>query len=119
MELFRIDSNFFYRLLGIKCERETMEYVLREMEEVLGEDQPDAEQVRGYLQDPDKPTALTLPQQMAAMDKLLEYAEVNFRTTCDLLRYQQMKKAGVVKTVDEFLRLVHPDDAEEASNEEI
>lgn len=32
MELFRIDSNFFYRLVGIKCERETLEYVLREME---------------------------------------------------------------------------------------
>ena len=35
MELFRIDSNFFYRLVGIKCERETLEYVLREMEKVL------------------------------------------------------------------------------------
>ena len=44
---------------------------------------------------------------------------MNFRTICDLLRYQQMKKAGVVNTVDEFLRLIHPDDAEEAANEDI
>lgn len=40
MELFRIDSNFFYRLVGIKCERETLEYVLREMEKVLEEELP-------------------------------------------------------------------------------
>ena len=43
MELFRIDSNFFYRLVGIKCERETLEYVLREMEKVLEEELPDAD----------------------------------------------------------------------------
>ena len=52
MELFRIDSNFFYRLVGIKCERETLEYVLREMEKVLEEELPDA----------DKPTAPSLHQ---------------------------------------------------------
>lgn len=119
MEAFQMDSKFFYQLLRIKCERETMDYVLREMEEVLGEEQPDAEQVRAYLQSPDAPTTLSADQQIMAMDRLLECAEVNFRTTCDLLRYQQMKKAGVVNTVDEFLRLVHPDDAEEAANEDI
>lgn len=52
MELFRIDSNFFYRLVGIKCERKTLEYVLREMEKVLEEELPDA----------DKPTAPSLHQ---------------------------------------------------------
>lgn len=48
MEAFQIDSKCFYRLVRIKCERETVGYVLRKMEEVLGEDQPDAEQVRAY-----------------------------------------------------------------------
>ena len=119
MEAFQMDSKFFYQLLRIKCERETMDYVLREMEEVLGEDQPDAEQVCAYLQAPDKPTTLSTHQQMVAIDKLLECVEVNFRTICDLFRYQQMKKAGVVNTMDEFLRLIHPDDAEEAANEDI
>lgn len=119
METFQMDSKFFYQLLKIKCERETMDFVLREMEKVLGEDQPDAEQVFAYLQAPDEPTTLSIHQQMVAMDKMLECAEVNFRTTCDLLRYQQMKKAGVVDTVDEFLRLFRPDDTGEVANEDI
>ena len=119
MEAFQMDGKFLHRLLEFKCERETMDYVLREMEEVLGEDQPDAEQVRAYLQAPGKPTALNPHQQMVAMDKLLECAEVNFRTACDMLRYQEMKKAGAVNTVDEFLRLIHPDDPEEEPNEDI
>lgn len=119
MEEFKMDSKFLYRLLELKCKRETMDYVLREMEEVLGEDLPESEQVRAYLLEPDQPTALTTHQQMVAMDKLLECAEVNFRTTCDLLRYQQMKKAGVVSTMDEFLQMVHPDESEEEQDEDI
>lgn len=118
MEAFRMDNNFFYQLLRIKCERETMDYVLRAMKKVLGEDLPDAEQVRAYLQAPDKPTTLSIYQQLVAMDKLLECAEIDFRTTCDLLRYRQMKHAGVVNTVDEFLQLKHPD-REEVQGEEI
>ena len=39
------------------------------------------------------------------MDKLLECAEVNFRTLCDLIRYHRLKDAGVVNSVDESLRL--------------
>ena len=45
------------------------------------------------------------------MDKLLEYAEVNFRMLCDLIRYQMLKEAGAVSSVEEFLYLVHPGDA--------
>ena len=44
------------------------------------------------------------------MDKLLECAEVNLRTLCDLIRYQQLKGAGVVNSVEEFLYLVRPGD---------
>ena len=119
MEVFQMDSNFFYRLLSIKCEREMMGSVLKAMQAVLGEEQPDAEQVRAYLRAPDEPTTLSTDQQIVAMDKLLECAEASFRTTCDLLRYQQMKKAGVVNTVDEFMQLVHPGESEEVPNEDI
>lgn len=118
MEAFRMDNSFFYELLRIKCERETMDYVLRAMKKVLRENLPDAEQVRAYLQAPDKPTTLSIYQQLIAMDKLLECAEIDFRTTCDLFRYRQMKQAGVVNTVDEFLQLKHLD-REEVQGEEI
>lgn len=56
---------------------------------------------------------------MVAMDKLLECAEVNFRTIRDMLRYQHMKRAGVVSSVEEFLELLHPCECEEEWNEEI
>ncbi|OUQ74566.1 helicase associated domain-containing protein [Flavonifractor sp. An100] len=71
-----------------------------------------------YLQDPDKPTKLSTEQQIVVMDKLLECAEVNLRTLCDLIRYQQLKDAGVVNSVGEFLRLVHPDDVRDVPKED-
>ena len=40
------------------------------------------------------------------MDLLLEWTEINFRTCCDLLRYQMLRQTGVVDSVDEFLRLL-------------
>ena len=53
-----------------------------------------------------------------ALDKLLECAEVNLRTLCDLIRYQQLKDAGVVNSVEEFLRLVRPDDVLDVQKED-
>lgn len=41
------------------------------------------------------------------MDKMLEFAEVSFRTSCDLLRYRMMRDAGIVKNMDEFIELFH------------
>ena len=52
------------------------------------------------------------------MDKLLECAEINLRTLCDLIRYQQLKGAGVVNSVEEFVRLVRPDDAYDVQEED-
>lgn len=74
--------------------------------------------VRAYLQDPDKPAALSVEQQILAMDKLLECAEVNLRTLCDLIRYQQLKNVGAVNSVEEFLQLVHPDDVRDVQKED-
>lgn len=72
---------------------------------------PTAWELRSYFQLPDRPTALTAWQQILAVDKLLEYAEINLRTLCDLLRYRQFKGFGVVHSVDEFTALCHPSEA--------
>lgn len=103
MNLFGRHQKQLLRFLTDDAEKETLEYVLREMREVLGEEMPEEYTVRTYLQDPDKPTALSTEQQVVAIDKLLECVEVNLRTLCDLIRYQQLKGAGVVNSVEEFL----------------
>ncbi|MBD5155572.1 MAG: hypothetical protein HDT15_11065 [Oscillibacter sp.] len=40
------------------------------------------------------------------MDKLMEQLEVNIRMTCDLIRYKLLREAGIVETMDEFLRML-------------
>ena len=79
---------------------------------------PEEDAVRAYLQDPDEPISLSTEQQIVALDKLLECAEVNLRTLCDLIRYQQLKDARVVNSVEEFLRLVRPDAARDIQEED-
>lgn len=101
------------RFLTAGAEQNTLDYVLCGMQEVLREEMPEEAAVRTYLQGPDQPTGLSAEQQVVAMDKLLKCAEVNFRMLCDLIRYQQMKDAGMIDSMDEFLRLVHPDEWEE------
>ena len=110
MNVFGNSSKQLLQALTANAEKETMDYVLQEMQAVLGEEMPETDAVRTYLQDPDKPTELSTAQQIVAMDKLLECTEVNLRTLCDLIRYQQLKDAGVVNSVEEFLYLVRPGD---------
>ena len=110
MDLFGARQKQLLHFLTADAERETLDYVLREMREVLGEAMPEEDAVRAYLQGPEKATTLSAEQQIVAMDKLLECAEVNFRMLCDLIRYQQLKDAGVVNSVEEFLYLVRPGD---------
>ena len=118
MNVFGNSSKQLLQALTAKAENETMDYVLREMQAVLGEEMPEADEVRTYLQDPDKPTELSTAQQIVAMDKLLECAEVNFRMLCDLIRYQMLKEAGVVNSMEEFLQLVHSDDVRDVQEED-
>ena len=118
MNVFGNSSKQLLQALTANAEKETMDYVLQEMQAVLGEEMPETDAVRTYLQDPDKPTELSTAQQIVAMDKLLECAEVNLRTLCDLIRYQQLKEVGVVNSVEEFLQLVHPDDVRDISKED-
>ena len=118
MNVFGNSSKQLLQALTANAENETMDYVLQEMQAVLGEEMPEADAVRSYLQNQDKPTGLSTAQQIVAMDKLLECAEVNLRTLCDLIRYQQLKEAGVVNSVEEFLQLVHPDDVRDIPKED-
>ena len=74
---------------------------------------PDKPELRAFFQSPDTPTNLTLRQQVLAMDKLLEAAEVELRTLCDLIRYQQLKRFGVVRSVQEFMDLFRTDTKED------
>ena len=106
MNLFGARQKQLLRFLTDDAERNTLDYVLQEMRKVLGVEMPEEDAVRAYLQGPEKATTLSAEQQIVAMDKLLECAEVNFRMLCDLIRYQQLKEAGVVNSVEEFLRLV-------------
>lgn len=50
---------------------------------------------------------------------MLQCMEVNFRTCCDLLRYQQMKKASAVRDMDEFLDVLYPGNTEEEQDESV
>ena len=118
MNLFGARQKQLLSFLTANAERETLDYVLQGMREILGEEMPEEDVVRAYLQEPDEPISLSTEQQIVAMDKLLECAEVNLRMLCDLIRYQQLKDAGVVNSVEEFLRLVRPDDVYEDQEED-
>ena len=110
MNLFGARQKQLLSFLTANAERETLDYVLQGMRETLGENMPEEDAVQAYLQGPEKATTLSAEQQIVAMDKLLECAEVNLRMLCDLIRYQQLKDAGVVGSVEEFLYLVRPGD---------
>ena len=118
MNLFGARQKQLLSFLTANAERETLDYVLQGMREILGEDMPEEDAVRAYLHGPEKATTLSTEQQIVALDKLLECAEVNLRTLCDLIRYQQLKEGGVVNSVEEFLCLVRPDAARDVQEED-
>lgn len=88
------------------AEEETIVYVTEGLSQMLGDEAPSADAVRSYLVHPHRKTTLTRRAQLLATDKLLEFAEINFRTCCDMLRYRMMRDAGLVDSVDEFIRLL-------------
>ena len=93
------------RFLTADAERETLEYLLQGMREVLGDETPEENVVRTYLQESDRPATLRMERQMVAMDKLLECAEVNLRMLCDLIRCQQLKvKEKITAHLSDFDR---------------
>jgi len=100
----------FIQTLTQQAEQETVDYVLEGMQEIFGTKVPDAKVVEAYLKDPERSTTLSTKEQLIATHKLLEIAEINFRTTCNLIHYQLFRKAGIVNSMDDFLRLLHPDE---------
>ena len=99
------DYSRLVRPLYDLAEQETLDYILGRMRETLGDDMPDAKSVEDYLRHPNRRTTLTQRQQFNAMDKLLECAEVNFRTCCEMIRYAMLRDAGLVHSVSEYLRV--------------
>lgn len=69
-----------WRFLKEIAQGETVDYVVQELRQYLGEDTPTAEEVRRYLLDPVDTDGLNAHQRTLVMDQLLECAEVNFRT---------------------------------------
>ena len=96
------------------AEEETITYVTEELSRMLGDEAPGADAVRSYLVHPRRKTTLTRQAQLLATDKLLEFAEINFRTCCDMLRYHTMRDAGLVDSVDEFIRLLQSGKSQKA-----
>lgn len=54
MDLFEARQKQLLHYLAADAEKETLDYVLREMREVLGAEMPEEDAVQAYLQGPEK-----------------------------------------------------------------
>ena len=112
MNPFEQSTQQLLRFLTSHAEWEVIDYIRKEMQHGAPDSVPTADELLTFFQSPDAPTALDTYQQMLAIDKLLEYAEISLRTLCDLIRYQQLKKFGIVHSAKEFIQLFHPNEQE-------
>ena len=112
MNPFEQSTQQLLRFLTSHAEWEVIDYIRKEMQHGAPDSIPTEEELFAFFQSPDEPTKLDTYQQMLATDKLLEYAEINLRTLCDLIRYQQLKELGVVHSAKEFIQLFHPNEQE-------
>ena len=99
--------------LTSQVEQEVIDYIRQEMQHDAPDSVPTEEELFAFFQSPDEPTTLDAYQQMLATDKLLEYTEISLRTLCDLIRYQQLKEFGIVRSAKEFIQLFHPNEQED------
>lgn len=102
------NNMLFIKTLAEEANQETVSYIMEGMQKTFGEQCPDSKAVVSYLKDTESSTTLTTKEQLIVIHKLLEVSEINFRTMCDLMRYQMFRAAGIVKTMDEFLELLNP-----------
>lgn len=109
MKNFDVSTQLLMSLFG-NADQDTLDYVLSELAETYGDNAPDENAVKNFLLSPNADTQLSPLEQAIVIDKVLECAEINFRTTCDLIRYRFMKDAGMVHSMDEFLALFRSDD---------
>ena len=113
MNPFEKSTQQLLRFLTSHAEREVIDYIRQEIQHDAPDSIPTEEELFAFFQSPDEPTKLDAYQQMLATDKLLEYAEINLRTLCDLIRYQQLKELGIVHSAKEFIQFFHPDEQED------
>ena len=109
MKNFDVSTRLLMSLFG-NAEQDTLDYVFSELSETYGDDAPDENAVKNFLFSPNADSQLSPRERVIVIDKVLECAEINFRTTCDLIRYRFMKDAGMVHSMDEFLALFRSDD---------
>ena len=109
MKSFDVSTHMLVSLFG-NADQATLDYVLNELAEAYGDNAPDENAVKYFLLSPDADTLLSSQEQVVVIDKVLECAEINFRTTCDLIRYRFMRDAGMVHSMDDFLALFRSDD---------
>ena len=109
MKNFDVSTQLLMSLFG-NAEQDTLDYVLSELANTYGDNTPDENAVKKFLLSPNANTRLSPRERAIVIDKVLERTEINFRTTCDLIRYRFMKDAGMVHSMDEFLALFRSDD---------
>ena len=115
MKNFDVSTQLLIGLLG-NADQNTLNYVLSELTETYGDNAPDENAVKNFLLSPNADSQLSPRERVIVIDKVLECAEINFRTTCDLIRYRFMKDAGMVHSMDEFLALFRSDDSQPRSD---
>ena len=115
MKNFDMSTHMLVSLFG-NADQATLDYVLNELAEAYGDNAPDENAVKNFLLSPDADTLLSPQERVVIIDKVLECAEINFRTTCDLIRYRFMRDAGMVHSMDEFLALFRSDDSQPHSD---
>ena len=106
---FDVSTQLLMSMFG-NAEQNTLDYVLSELTETYGDNALDENVVKDFLLSPNADTQLSPQERVIVIDKVLECAEINFRTTCDLIRYRFVKDAGIVHSMDEFLALFRSDD---------
>ena len=109
MKNFDVSTHMLVNLFG-NADQATLDYVLHELAEAYGDNAPDENAVKNFLLSPNADTQLSPRERVIVIDKVLERAEINFRTTCDLIRDRFMRDAGMVHSMDEFLALFRSDD---------
>ena len=113
MNPFEQNKQQLLHSLTSQVEQEVIDYIRQEMQHDAPDSVPTEDELLTFFQSPDEATTLNAYQQMLAIDKLLEYAEISLRTLCDLIRYQQLKEFGIVHSAKEFIQLFHPNEQED------
>ena len=113
MNPFEQSKQQLLHFLASQVEQEVIDYIRQEMQHNAPDSVPTEDELLTFFQSPDEATTLNAYQQMLAIDKLLEYAEISLRTLCDLIRYQQLKEFGIVHSAKEFIQLFHPNEQED------